>query len=158
MQTLLHALHVETFDMERWEEELTASGACNTSGVVDVKHFVTFCLQGGVEGTCFCHRCGVVDVKHFVVLCLQRCFGRAGNVLGVFSRLQQQIATNTNRSEPLGRDCHRDTSLLSKTMSTTKSGKQIPLPSLADQAGAVVVVESKQYVLGERLGRGAGGS
>eukprot|EP00971_Amphidinium_carterae_P340194 6478403-Amphidinium_carterae.1 len=49
MQMLVHALNVETHDIhsERWEEELTASGACNASGVVDVKHFVAFCLQGG---------------------------------------------------------------------------------------------------------------
>eukprot|EP00971_Amphidinium_carterae_P320603 6372367-Amphidinium_carterae.1 len=48
---LVHALNVEARDIqsERWEEELTASDACNASGVVDVKHFVAFCLQGGVE-------------------------------------------------------------------------------------------------------------
>eukprot|EP00971_Amphidinium_carterae_P202390 4015764-Amphidinium_carterae.1 len=49
MQMLAHALNVEAPDIERWEEELTASDACNASGVVDVKHFVAFCLQGGVE-------------------------------------------------------------------------------------------------------------
>eukprot|EP00971_Amphidinium_carterae_P132737 2629038-Amphidinium_carterae.1 len=37
-------------------------------------------------------------------------------------------------------------------------GEQAPLPSPEDQAGAVVVMHSKQYVLGERSGRGAGGS
>eukprot|EP00971_Amphidinium_carterae_P090248 1786672-Amphidinium_carterae.1 len=37
MQMLVHALSVETHDIqnEHWEEELTASGACNASGVVD---------------------------------------------------------------------------------------------------------------------------
>eukprot|EP00971_Amphidinium_carterae_P218790 4342916-Amphidinium_carterae.1 len=51
MRMLVHAVKVEAHDIqsERWEEELTASGACNASGVVDVKHFVAFCLQGGVE-------------------------------------------------------------------------------------------------------------
>eukprot|EP00971_Amphidinium_carterae_P314762 6256892-Amphidinium_carterae.1 len=51
MQMLAHAMNVEAPDIqsERWEEELAASGACNASGVVDVKHFVDFCLQGGVE-------------------------------------------------------------------------------------------------------------
>eukprot|EP00971_Amphidinium_carterae_P278941 5537426-Amphidinium_carterae.1 len=44
------------------------------------------------------------------------------------------------------------------TLSTAVIGVHIPLPSPEDQAGAVVVVDSKQYVLGERLGRGAGGS
>eukprot|EP00971_Amphidinium_carterae_P144408 2862001-Amphidinium_carterae.1 len=44
------------------------------------------------------------------------------------------------------------------TLSPAVIGGQIPLPSPEDQAGAVVVVDSKQYVLGERLGRGAGGS
>eukprot|EP00971_Amphidinium_carterae_P188167 3735047-Amphidinium_carterae.1 len=39
MKMLLHVLHVEAETdnrSERWEEELTASGACNASGVVDV--------------------------------------------------------------------------------------------------------------------------
>eukprot|EP00971_Amphidinium_carterae_P198063 3931167-Amphidinium_carterae.1 len=44
------------------------------------------------------------------------------------------------------------------TLSTAVIGGQIPLPLPEDQAGAVVVMRSKQYVLGERLGRGAGGS
>eukprot|EP00971_Amphidinium_carterae_P243199 4829667-Amphidinium_carterae.1 len=37
MKMLVHALHVEARDAqsEHWEEELTASGACNASGVVD---------------------------------------------------------------------------------------------------------------------------
>eukprot|EP00971_Amphidinium_carterae_P262960 5216834-Amphidinium_carterae.1 len=33
-----------------------------------------------------------------------------------------------------------------------------PLPSPEDEAGSVVVMDSKHYVLGEKLGRGAGGS
>eukprot|EP00971_Amphidinium_carterae_P242845 4821836-Amphidinium_carterae.1 len=35
MQMLVHAMHVEAPDIqsERWEVELTASGACNASGV-----------------------------------------------------------------------------------------------------------------------------
>eukprot|EP00971_Amphidinium_carterae_P288740 5733373-Amphidinium_carterae.1 len=44
------------------------------------------------------------------------------------------------------------------TLSTAVIGEQTPLPSPEDQAGTVVVVDSKQYVLGERLGSGAGGS
>eukprot|EP00971_Amphidinium_carterae_P291656 5789972-Amphidinium_carterae.1 len=54
VKMLLHVLNVETqpdIQTERWEEELTASGACNASGVVDVKLFVAFCLEGGVKGT-----------------------------------------------------------------------------------------------------------
>eukprot|EP00971_Amphidinium_carterae_P076624 1513459-Amphidinium_carterae.1 len=35
---------------ERWEEVLNASGACDASGVVDVRRFVTFSQEGGVEG------------------------------------------------------------------------------------------------------------
>eukprot|EP00971_Amphidinium_carterae_P173499 3439280-Amphidinium_carterae.1 len=37
MNMLVHALNVEAHDIqsERWEEALTASGACNASGVVD---------------------------------------------------------------------------------------------------------------------------
>eukprot|EP00971_Amphidinium_carterae_P221934 4405966-Amphidinium_carterae.1 len=44
------------------------------------------------------------------------------------------------------------------TLSIAKIGEQFALPSPEYKAGAVVVVDSKQYVLGERLGRGAGGS
>eukprot|EP00971_Amphidinium_carterae_P220256 4372658-Amphidinium_carterae.1 len=54
LEMLLHVLNVEAgtdYQIARWEEELTASGACNASGVVDVKHFVAFCQQGGIEGT-----------------------------------------------------------------------------------------------------------
>eukprot|EP00971_Amphidinium_carterae_P252377 5010509-Amphidinium_carterae.1 len=45
MKMLAHTLNVGTqpdIQTQRWEEELTASGACNASGVVDVKHFVAF--------------------------------------------------------------------------------------------------------------------
>eukprot|EP00971_Amphidinium_carterae_P084883 1679650-Amphidinium_carterae.1 len=63
---LVHALNVEANDTqsECWEERLTASGACNASGVVDVKHFVAICLQQSVE--------------------------RAETVQGVMSRSQQE--------------------------------------------------------------------
>eukprot|EP00971_Amphidinium_carterae_P314165 6244864-Amphidinium_carterae.1 len=111
-------------------------------------------LGSGAGGSC--HRSGMVDVKHFVALSLQRCVARAGKVLGVCSRLQQQeeeervggpsepsnemlAATNTNPSNPLG----QDTSWSSWTLSTAVIGEQIPLPSPEDQAGAVVVVDSK---------------
>eukprot|EP00971_Amphidinium_carterae_P175814 3485091-Amphidinium_carterae.1 len=77
MQTLVHALHLEAPDIERWEEELTASGACNASGVVDVKRFVAFCLQGGVE--------------------------RAETLQGVLSRPQQEDERLAAPSEP---GCH----------------------------------------------------
>eukprot|EP00971_Amphidinium_carterae_P269331 5343028-Amphidinium_carterae.1 len=53
VKMLLHVLHVEAhpdIQSERWEEELTASGACDASGVVDVRHFVTFSQQRGAEG------------------------------------------------------------------------------------------------------------
>eukprot|EP00971_Amphidinium_carterae_P028171 554850-Amphidinium_carterae.1 len=63
-------------------------------------------------------------------------------------------ATNTNPSNPSGRDTDSE----SWTLSTAVIGEQFRLPSPADQAGTVVVVDSKQYVLGERLGQGAGGS
>eukprot|EP00971_Amphidinium_carterae_P023148 456740-Amphidinium_carterae.1 len=44
------------------------------------------------------------------------------------------------------------------TLSTAVIREPIPFPPPEDQAGAVVVVDSKQYVLGERLGSGAVGS
>eukprot|EP00971_Amphidinium_carterae_P000057 1249-Amphidinium_carterae.1 len=52
MKMLHHILDVEAetdIHTERREEELVASGACNAQGVVDVKHFVAFSLQEGVE-------------------------------------------------------------------------------------------------------------
>eukprot|EP00971_Amphidinium_carterae_P019388 381764-Amphidinium_carterae.1 len=51
MQMLLHVLNVEAgtdHQIARWEEELTVSGARNRSDIVDVKHFVAFCMLGGV--------------------------------------------------------------------------------------------------------------
>eukprot|EP00971_Amphidinium_carterae_P175142 3472015-Amphidinium_carterae.1 len=182
MQMLVHVLNVETqldIQAECWEEdeeeELTASGACNASGVVDVKRFVAACQQGCIEG--------------------------AGKVLGVLSRPQQQDerlaapsgpsiemldAANTKPRSPsdpsrgdarrisstmpmasavLDPSCHEscgvDARLMHSKMSSTESGEQTPLPTRdvqpKDLAGAVLVVDSKQYVLGERLGDGAGG-
>eukprot|EP00971_Amphidinium_carterae_P245747 4880542-Amphidinium_carterae.1 len=119
---LVHALHVEAHDIqsERWEEALTASGACNASGVVDVKRFVAFCLQGGIE--------------------------RAETVLpGQLLRPQQEderfaapsaplnemlAATNTKPRSPLGRDLDWE----SWSLSTAVIGVQTPLPSPEDQA------------------------
>eukprot|EP00971_Amphidinium_carterae_P191599 3802037-Amphidinium_carterae.1 len=51
LKMFAHALKVEAHDIqsEPWEEKLTASGACNAFGVVDVKQFVEFCLRGGVQ-------------------------------------------------------------------------------------------------------------
>eukprot|EP00971_Amphidinium_carterae_P259209 5143770-Amphidinium_carterae.1 len=55
MKMLVHVLNVEAqldIETECWEEEeeITAFGVRNASGVVDVKHFVAFCLVGGIEG------------------------------------------------------------------------------------------------------------
>eukprot|EP00971_Amphidinium_carterae_P197733 3924486-Amphidinium_carterae.1 len=44
------------------------------------------------------------------------------------------------------------------SMTSAVFGAPTPLPSHEDQTGAVVVVDSKPYVLGESLGRGGGGS
>eukprot|EP00971_Amphidinium_carterae_P160164 3174938-Amphidinium_carterae.1 len=77
MKMLAHVLNVEAqpdIRMERWEEELTASGACNASGVVDVKNFVAFCMEEGIE--------------------------RAENMLGVLSRPPQQDERVAAPSEP----------------------------------------------------------
>eukprot|EP00971_Amphidinium_carterae_P304503 6050812-Amphidinium_carterae.1 len=138
---LLHVLNVEAhpdIQTERWEEQLTASGACNESGVVDARHFVTFSQQGGAEG--------------------------AKTGLGVLSQHEpERLAapsepSNEMRAPTNPSSSGRDTSLSSWTLSTAIIGVQTPLPVPKDQAGAVVVVNSTQYVLGERLGHGAGGS
>eukprot|EP00971_Amphidinium_carterae_P311745 6196177-Amphidinium_carterae.1 len=151
MKMLLHVLNVEAhyqpdIETERWEQELTASGACNASGVLDVRHFVAFCLQGGLEG--------------------------AETVLGMLSTIEEEdeilvapsepsnemlAASNTKPGSP-SNPSGRDMSASSWTLSAAWFGEQTRLPSPEDQEGAVVVVDSKQYVLGERLGRGGGGS
>eukprot|EP00971_Amphidinium_carterae_P072861 1440935-Amphidinium_carterae.1 len=51
-----------------------------------------------------------------------------------------------------------DVNSSSWTLSAAVIGEQTPLPVPDDQAGAVVVVDSKHYVLGEKLGQGGGGS
>eukprot|EP00971_Amphidinium_carterae_P179991 3570262-Amphidinium_carterae.1 len=145
IKMLLHVLDVEAETdnrSERWEKEVTASGACNAS-VVHVKHFVAFCLQGGVE-----------------------------TMLGVLSRPQPEHKRLAAPSGPLierldavntkpGGPSHPSGGGMSSsswTLSAAVIGGQIPLPSPEAQAGALVVVDSKHYVLGERLGRGGGGS
>eukprot|EP00971_Amphidinium_carterae_P216971 4307220-Amphidinium_carterae.1 len=52
----------------------------------------------------------------------------------------------------------RTLSTMGSWMASAAFGEPTPLPSPEDQAGAVVVVNSKQYVLGQRLGKGGGGS
>eukprot|EP00971_Amphidinium_carterae_P269332 5343029-Amphidinium_carterae.1 len=77
MKMLFHVMNVEAqpdIQTERWEEELIASGACDASGVVDVRHFVSFSQEEGVEG--------------------------AETVLGLLSRLQQEDKRLAAPSEP----------------------------------------------------------
>eukprot|EP00971_Amphidinium_carterae_P291177 5781492-Amphidinium_carterae.1 len=130
VKMLLHVLNVETrsdTQSEHWEEQLTASGACNASGVVDVKHFVHFCLPLVNEAAC--HRSGVVDMKNFVALCLQRCVGRAGKVLGVCSTLRQQEDERlAAQLEP-----SNEKTLTLSELSTAVIGEATPLPSLEHQ-------------------------
>eukprot|EP00971_Amphidinium_carterae_P218357 4334072-Amphidinium_carterae.1 len=65
------------------------------------------------------------------------------------------LAAITKRGSP-GSPAGGDARPIHSEMSSTVPEEQTPLPE--DQAGAVVVVDSKQYVLGEKLGRGGGGS
>eukprot|EP00971_Amphidinium_carterae_P100044 1978432-Amphidinium_carterae.1 len=58
----------------------------------------------------------------------------------------------TNTKSPF----NPDRSLSISSLPVAVIGGQTPLPSPEDQAGALVVVNSKQYALGERLGHGAG--
>eukprot|EP00971_Amphidinium_carterae_P300291 5966418-Amphidinium_carterae.1 len=77
VKMLLHVLSVEAqpdIQSKCWEEALIASGACDASNVVDVKHFAAFCLQGGVGG--------------------------AETVLGMLSRPQQEIERLAAPLEP----------------------------------------------------------
>eukprot|EP00971_Amphidinium_carterae_P139758 2768952-Amphidinium_carterae.1 len=98
--------------------------------MVDVKHFVDFCQQEGVEG--------------------------AKDMLGVLSRPQQgdggltapseherlEAAINTKPGGP-SHPSGGDMSSSSWTLSTAVIGGQIPLPSPEDHSGALVVVDSK---------------
>eukprot|EP00971_Amphidinium_carterae_P315729 6275983-Amphidinium_carterae.2 len=98
MKMLLHVLDVEEqpdIQTERWEEELTASGACDASGVVDLKHFVAFCLRGGVERA-------ETPVQGVLFTMLEEDDER----LAAPSEPTTEIvaATNTNPSNSLGRD------------------------------------------------------
>eukprot|EP00971_Amphidinium_carterae_P129720 2569593-Amphidinium_carterae.1 len=146
---LLHVLNVEAeadIPTERWEQAIKASGASNASCMVDVNRFVAFC-------------------------CLERFLGSiegAETVMAAFSRPEQEerlaspseqsiemlAAFNTKAGVPF----NPDKSLSISSLSTAIIGEQTPLPSPEDQTGAVVVVDSKRYVLGKILGQGAGGS
>eukprot|EP00971_Amphidinium_carterae_P011214 220884-Amphidinium_carterae.1 len=121
VKMLLHVLQdaQPDFQTERCEEELTTSGACDASGVVNVRHFVTFSQQGGVEG--------------------------AETMLGLLSRPQQEDERLAAPSEPSNKNMfanHRsggDMSSSTWTLSTAVIGGQTPLPLPEDQAGAVVL-------------------
>eukprot|EP00971_Amphidinium_carterae_P276058 5478060-Amphidinium_carterae.1 len=139
---LVHVLNVEPdIQTEGWEEELAASGACDASGVVDVKHFVDFCLQGGLEGA---------ETVHGVLFTMQeedeRLAAPPEPSEGMLAAANPHPARNPDKSLTLS------------TLPTAVIGEQTPLPLPKDQAGALLVVRSKTYVLGERLGSGAGGS
>eukprot|EP00971_Amphidinium_carterae_P263926 5236012-Amphidinium_carterae.1 len=133
MTMLLHVVNGETEtdnQSKGWQEVLTASGACNALGVVDVEHFVRFCLLLGVEGR--------LDAPS--------------------EPSKERLAATSSKPGGPSHPAGGDMSSSSWTLSAAWFGVLTPLPSLEDQAGAVVVVDSKQYVLGARLGSGAGGS
>eukprot|EP00971_Amphidinium_carterae_P012655 249178-Amphidinium_carterae.1 len=134
MKMLLHVVNVEAceFQNNRWEEELTASGACNASGVVDVKRFVAFSLLEGIE-----------RAEHPVQGVLSKPQQEDERLAAPSALLNERLAAiNTKPGGPF----NPDRSLSISELSTAVIGEQI------------VVVDSKQYVLGERLGQGAGGS
>eukprot|EP00971_Amphidinium_carterae_P168190 3332419-Amphidinium_carterae.3 len=97
MKMLVHVLNMEPQDIQseccNWEKELTASGACNASGVVHVRRFLTFCLLGGVERAETMR--GVLSTPH-----------QEDERLAAISEPTNEIvaATNTNPNNPLGRD------------------------------------------------------
>eukprot|EP00971_Amphidinium_carterae_P059613 1178853-Amphidinium_carterae.1 len=133
IKMLLHVLNVEAQDSqtERWEEKLNASGACNASGVVDVKHFVAFCMQGGIEG---------LTTVQGVLFTMQEEDAR----LAAPSQPSNEMlaATNTKPAGP-NHSSGGDMSASSWTLSAAWFVEQTPLPSLEDQVGAVVLVDSK---------------
>eukprot|EP00971_Amphidinium_carterae_P260046 5159505-Amphidinium_carterae.1 len=156
LKMLLHILNVETqpdIPTERWEEaeehELTASGACNASSVVDVNLFVSI---------------GRVAILRVLAKSKQEDISLAATrFVPAHSDEWQLSAPSEPWNEMLAAANPKpardpDKSLTLSTLPTAVMGEQTPLPLPEDQAGAVVVVDSKQYVLGKRLGRGAGGS
>eukprot|EP00971_Amphidinium_carterae_P164258 3256415-Amphidinium_carterae.1 len=149
MKMLVHVLNLEAppdIEIEHWAFELAASGACNASGdsVVDMRCFIAFCLlQEHVEGT-------------QTVLGGLPAPEQEDELLTAPSEMRATINTKPRApSDPSG----GDTISSSWSLSTAEVvGEQPTLPSLEDQAGVVLVVDSKEYVLGERLGHGGGGS
>eukprot|EP00971_Amphidinium_carterae_P025773 508612-Amphidinium_carterae.1 len=144
VKMLLHVLHVEAHvdtETERWEEELTASGACDASGVVDVRRFVTFSQQGGVEGP-------KIVPGAFTALCkrLQGMLFKQQETQRLADPLEpsnEMLAATNNKAGGPNHTSGGDMSSSSWTLSTAVIGGQTPLPSPEDQAGALVVVNSK---------------
>eukprot|EP00971_Amphidinium_carterae_P011986 236407-Amphidinium_carterae.1 len=151
MQMLAHAMNVEAPDIDRWEEELTASGACNASGLVDVNRFVAFCLQGGVERA--------ETVLPGQLPRPQEEYEDVGDSFTIQEGDKREAATSfiASQGKLEGIIRNPDRSLSFSELATAIIGEQIPPPPLEDKAGVVVVVDSKQYVLGERLGQGGTG-
>eukprot|EP00971_Amphidinium_carterae_P120179 2380899-Amphidinium_carterae.1 len=133
MKILASVLNVEVqldIQTERWEEELTASGACNASGEVDVTHFVALRLLG-VEGA------------ETVQSVLSRPQQENWRVAGPSGRSNEMLAAVNNKAGGPNHPSGGDMSSSSWTLSTAVIGEQSRLPSPEDQAGALVVVNSK---------------
>eukprot|EP00971_Amphidinium_carterae_P053140 1046688-Amphidinium_carterae.1 len=148
MKMLAHVLNLEAqsdVQVEQWEEELIAFGACPAPGVVDVKRLVALILIGD-EGP-----------KHMLGV-LSRPPQEDQRLAALSEASNDMLATINTKPGGPNHPSGGDMSSSSWTLSTAVLGEQTPLPLPDDHAGAVVVVQSKQYVLGERLGRGGGGS
>eukprot|EP00971_Amphidinium_carterae_P026548 523755-Amphidinium_carterae.1 len=151
MKLLLRVLNVEAgtdIHIDGWWMEGVRSSSWNLLRIFDGDH-------------------ADVDVSKFVSFCMLQGVGGLDGVLGVLYRPQRGderlAATSSTLLQGAARGVTRsminiDKSLTLSSLSTAVIGEQTPLPSPEAQAGAVVVVNSKQYVLGEKLGRGAGGS
>eukprot|EP00971_Amphidinium_carterae_P178246 3535831-Amphidinium_carterae.1 len=160
MKMLLHVLTVEgqrDIQPERWEEELNASGVCDAFGVVDVKHFVSREMWKSIGRVAILRVLAKSKFEDSLLATTRFVVSHGAEwelPAPVKSSNEMLDVTNTKRGGPR----NPDRSLTLSSLQTAVIGEQTPLPLPKDQAGAMVVVDSKHYVLGEKLGHGAGGS
>eukprot|EP00971_Amphidinium_carterae_P219613 4360265-Amphidinium_carterae.1 len=134
MELLANVSSLEFPPISAWEKQLSASGALRDDGKVDVQLFVAASL---VSTT-------LSDRKE-------------PNTIVMPEVGPQSLApTSCTMSQTIAPQA--DESKASTTLTITSGDVQLPLPVPEVTAGVVVSVASKRYEIGEKLGRGAGGS
>eukprot|EP00971_Amphidinium_carterae_P189151 3755070-Amphidinium_carterae.1 len=146
LKMLLRVLTVEAgtdYQTARWEEELTASGACNASGVVDVKHFVSREMWKSIGRVAILRVLAKSKIEDGLLAATRFVMSHGAEWPAPLEQpTNATLVGNTNQGSP-SHPSDGDMSSSSWTLSTAEIGGQIPLPSPKDQAGAVVGVDSK---------------